>query len=205
MGFNSKIFYVVVALMVLSGCTRTMGTETAFLKWLDDPDNGCVKAISANGFTMSLKYLPPEYLAYMESIKGDEDIDALQHQFDSSMTLLFTVVHNKEEVSVSNYNVPDMVAYRERANVLNFELRNHLYIKGAGGERIPPVLATYENTYEVGGKKSFYVVFPRTQVEGLGENVVDVVFDDPFMDTGISHFMFNRKALEQIPTLQFIN
>ena len=72
MGFNSKIFYVVVALMVLSGCTRTMGTETAFLKWLDDPDNGCVKAISANGFTMSLKYLPPEYLAYMESVEVPE-------------------------------------------------------------------------------------------------------------------------------------
>ncbi|SNZ01681.1 hypothetical protein [Flagellimonas pacifica] len=196
-----------IAALALSSCTRSIGSETAFLKWLDNPKNGLVKKASANGFSFSLKFLPSEYLAYTELKKGNDEKgwNELLHDFESSMSVLFSIEHDMHGIDATNYDIQNMAAYKERINELNFGLKQHLFIKGSEGKKIRPVLTTFENNYEIGGKKTFYVVFPKTDEEQWKTESLDIVFDDPFLDTGISHFAFKKQHIDQIPTLEFIN
>ncbi|UII80108.1 hypothetical protein [Flagellimonas sp. CMM7] len=203
----SKVFVLVTGALLLNGCNTSVTSEAAFLQWLDNPSNGLIKKASANGFSLSLKYLPSEYLAYIEMKKGNDgrsQQDFLD-DFKDSMSLLFSIEHNAHGIDATNYDVQNMVGYKQRINDLNFELKRHLFVKGQDGEKISPVLTTFENNYEVGGKKTFYIVFTNTNVDEEENKSIDIVFEDPFLDTGISHFVFKKKNIEEIPTLEFIN
>jgi hypothetical protein len=194
--------------LILNSCTTSIRTETAFLKWLDNPKNGLVKKASANGFSFSLKYLPSEYLAYTEMTKGNDgkNREEFLNDFEGSISMLFSIEHDIQGIDATNYDVQNMVGYKQRINELNFGLKEHLFIKGTDGKKIRPVLTTFENSYEIGGKKTFYVVFPKIPSIQQKTESVDIVFDDPFLDTGISHFVFKKQNIEQqIPTLEFIN
>jgi hypothetical protein len=188
-------------------CSNTITTEAALLEWINNPENGFSKKATANGFLFSAKYLPSAYLAYAEFKKGDstKDIETLSKEFENSMTLLFSIEHEQQGIDATNYNVENMVAYKERINQLNFDIKNHMFIKEKNGKKIKPVLTTFENSYEIGGKKTFYIVFPKNKEVKNSSETIDLVFDDTFLDTGISHFVFQKEKINQLPTLEFIN
>ena len=117
---------------------------------------------------------------------------------------LLTIEHETKGTDATNYQVNNLPEFRQRISELNFEIKNHLFIKNKNGEKKFPVLATFENLYEVGGKKSFYIVFTRDSKNKDVSPTIDVVFQDPFFDTGISHFMFEQDKIDNLPELQFI-
>ncbi len=194
---------VVSVSLILEGCTNGLSSETELLKWLSEPRNGLVKTTSANGFVLTLKYLPPEYLVYMEQKKGGIEIQS--KEFDDSMTFIFSIEHQSKYVDASNYRIHNLSQYKSRIAQLNFDIKKYLFIKEGNGDITPPVLSVFENAYEIGDKKSFYLVFPKNIEKKEEMGMVDIVFVDPFLDTGINHFIFNKNAFKQIPKLEFTN
>jgi hypothetical protein len=189
------------------GCSSSFKSEGDFLKWMNEPENGYVKRTSANGFSISLKYLPPEYLGFIEMKKGDVkvDVQSLIKEFDGSRTFLLTLEHEVSGVDVTNYNINNVPEFKERMNELNFQIKDYLSLKTKEGQTIRPVLTTFENLYEIGDKKSFYVVFTKEDEVQDKPEELDIVFHDPFFDTGINHFVFKTKDIDNVPDLKFIN
>lgn len=200
----------IVFVFVLVGCdTSSLDSKESFFKWMGDKKNGFIKETSANNFSLRMKYLPPEYLAMNEvsSIRGSglENYNSFLEEFKNTRTFLLSIKHKNAGVDITNYNVADMQDYRRRIADLNFRIKETVRLKIANGTEFSPVLSTIENTYEIGGLKSIYLVFSDKSGEVLNSNTLDIVFNGGFLDTGISHFVFKKEAIENIPTLTFIN
>lgn len=203
---NRVFFLILIGVLLLGGCTNSLATEEEFLKWLNEPKNGLVKKTSANGFVLTLKYLPPEYLLYTERKKETGTHSQIPpEEFNESMTFILSIQHQSHGIDATNYGIQSMAEYKNRIAQLNFDMKKYLFVKDENGKKTSPVLIAFENAYEIGGKKSFYVVFSK---KAGGENetgTMDIVFEDPFLDTGINHFVFKKSALTQIPKLEFTN
>ncbi|WAC02747.1 hypothetical protein N7U66_03485 [Lacinutrix neustonica] len=179
------------------------------MKWLSESKNGFVKVSAANGFVLSIKYLPPEYLALNELSKDDNNGDKTYNDylelFNKSRTFLLTINHEEESVDASKYGVFNLAEYSQRIKDLSFNIKDVIFLKTSSGHKYNPVLTTMENMYEIRNKKSIYMVFSDDQGEILNSEKLDIVFQDIFLDTGISHFVFDKKKIDQLPNLNFLN
>jgi len=206
---GNKIFLVITVLVFLSCSKTAFDSEEEFYKWVNDADNGFVKVQESNGFRLEVKCLPTDYLTYLELSKRDKpytknDITQLQKEFGESKTFVLTIEHEDKAVDPTYYNVMDMPEYKERIRKLNFNMKEHIYIKGNDGSEITPVLATMENIYQVSNKKTLYLVFPNTDNKLNEAEMIDLVFEDTFLKTGINHFKFSNKDLNRLPKFNFI-
>lgn len=200
--------FVFIVLQFL-GCNSSIKNEAAFLEWLNQPENGYVKKNHTNGFSMTMKYLPAEYLAYAEF--KNEDLDpskdraTLVEEFEDSRTFILSIEHEVSGIDISNYGIQNISEFKRRISELNFNIKDYIFLKNENGKKSKPVLTTFENSYELGGKKTFYIVFAKEQEKDIDAKKIDIVFEDPFFDTGINHFMFQTEQIDHSPILQFIN
>jgi len=197
---------LLVFFIISTSCSTTISNETELLKWLGDTDNGFVKKTKANGFVLSMRYLPPEYLALNEMQKDSRDMsffDEYVDKFKDSKTFLLTISNDNESLNASNYNVANLKEYDQRIKDLSFNIKEVLVLKTSSGKKLKPILTTMENAYEVVNKKSIYMVFSDDGMEILNSERLDVVFQDSFLDTGISHFVFESEKINNLPNFNF--
>lgn len=199
-----------VVLLLLTACTKSsFDSEKEFYSWINDVDNGFVKVQKSNSFMLETKHLPASYLGYIEWKRKDEDNRTLKHyndlvtSFKDSKTFTITISH-EDKVDPTYYDVWNMPEYKERIKELNFNMKEHIYVKTDDGSEIAPVLATMENIYHIASKKTLYLVFPNNNNQLNTSEKLDIVFEDTFLKTGISHFEFSNKDFEQLPTFNFI-
>src|SRR5690606_6423925 len=163
------------------------------------------KETSANRFLLTMKYLPPEYLAFNEISKSDDDnklFNDYLEEFKNSRTFLLIISPEDTGVDVSKYGIFNMDEYKQRINDLNFNIKERIYIQTDNGEKYHPNLTTMENLYEVSNKKRIYLVFAENEAIS-NSKTLDVVFIDDFLDTGINHFLFKKDKIDNIPQIKF--
>ena len=198
-----------ICVLFCFSCSTTVDSEQELLQWLNKKDQGFVKKTKANGFVMTMKYLPPEYLAINEMGKDEENgrqsIEEYLKEFKNSRTFLLTIQHDDENVDAGTYGVRNLQEYNQRIQALSFGLKQAIQLKTDSGKKYEPVLTTMENLYEIGNKKSIYIVFSGEHQEIFTSEKLDIVFQDTYLDTGISHFVFQKKNIDQLPTLTFLN
>ena len=88
-----KMVFIGLSVMVFLGCNSAFNNELSFLKWIGQPENGFVKYNSANGFNLSLKYLPSDYVAFLEYNKSG--VDSLQLNSDMLNEFTYNRTRNK--------------------------------------------------------------------------------------------------------------
>ncbi len=205
----NKIYMLgfIVILLFVKCSDNDVDSQSDLIHWIADEENGMVKKTEANNFILTMKYLPPELLALNEA--GNKDsLDLYKKylkEFKGSRTFILTMKNQNASVDITNYGVTDITEYKSRISYLNFDIKDHVYIKTESGRKIKPVLSTMENIYEIGDTKSIYFVFADENEEVLKSNTLDIVFEDNIIDTGISHFLFAKKFLDNTPTLNFLN
>ena len=196
---------------MLSACApNSLSEERAYFQWLNNAENGLVQEKYANGFKVSAKYLPPEYLVYNEIKKSQytqADIDQLMTKYKANATFMLTIApdERKEEGrDVVYYEVFDEAAYKERVQELNFHIGEYIELQ-VGDQSMAPVLHHMENTYGLGKHRNFLLVFGGTESGVTNAEEVDLVFSDEIFKTGISHFVFETEHLEAVPKIGFWN
>ena len=199
---------LLAATMLLAGCGASEITEQQeYYRWLNNGDNGLLQEKYANGFRLAVKHLPAEYLVYRE-LEGKDynqsDVDELMKSYANTLTFMFTVAPDERKAKgrdVVMYEVFDKQDYKVRVQDLNFHLDEYVELQ-AGDETLPTLLHTMENTYGLGKHRNFIMVFGKPEGE---PSKLDFVFNDAVFDTGISHFVFDREALAQVPAIGFWN
>lgn len=204
----NKYNLILLIILLSTGSCKNSGfnDQAEYLRYLADTDNGLVTSHHINGFKLTMKYLPPELLAINESDDFEKQ-PFLQNleKFNNTYTFVLSFQNDKEEVDISNYNVFNLQDYQQRMTYLNFDVREHFYIKTSNGKKVHPLLTTFENVYEVGNKKTIYLVFAQDEIFLSDSQKINIVFEDHIADTGINNFVFNKSALEEIPDLEFLN
>lgn len=199
---------LIVGLILLNtGCKKEFRSESDFYKWWNDESNGLKKEKTVNDFKISVRYMPADYLTYNE-LKGNSYTivmaDSIRRKYVNSRTFLLTIepINKKKDIDLLFHGASSFGEYKERISKLNFSPGEYIKIKTGSKEHLP-VLSTMENAYNIDVKKSLYLVFANENGL-LDEPELDFEFNDLIFDTGINHFVFYKKNLDNIPEFKFL-
>ncbi len=200
-------FYItiMVTFLFLNGCKKEFKNERDFYKWWNEQDNGLVKSKTINDFKVTVKFMPPEYLTYNEVKENRKlNIDTIRKKYFNSRTFLLTIepVDSRKDVDLLFQGIISLGEYKERVMKLNFSPGDFIKIKTNTREYFP-VLSTMENVYNIDVKKNLYLVFSNED-NLLDEPELDFVFNDQIFETGITHFLFQKKNMDNIPEFKFL-
>ena len=183
-----------------------------YIQWINNPENGLTIVKKINNLKITVKYLPPEYLAYQE-LKEKKQLsqqvkDSLVNHYARNKTFLLTVGpedgNNKAGADIMFRGIQKYEEYRLRSVTMNFEMAEFVSLVTSKGS-LAPVLSTMENVYGLKPDRSIYFVFAQQQPgHNLNEEeVLDFTFNDELFGTGINHFGFTREKLEKTPRFVF--
>ncbi len=202
-----------LCLFLLFSCGKKEIKEPLeYTKWLADPENNLVQTRYINGIKISVKYLPPEYLAYIEC-KDKENVnklvkDSLVRYYEESKTFVLNIGPDERKGQPSGdimmSNISHYQDYKGRNFTMNFEMQDYISLEIPGAS-YAPVLCNLENVYGLDKSRNIFVVFADKEKKGKlnVSKELDFVFDDEIFGTGRSHFVFNKKDLNDIPHFIF--
>jgi hypothetical protein len=202
----SRINLLIIALFLVS-CGGNIDDEQDYYKWLNNEAHGLIKTRKINGFSITMKYLPADLLVYNQCEQASKSKrDSLLARYKNGYTFLFTITDDIEDTKsdIIFYNVYSEEEFKIRFSNLHFNIGQYIWINYES-EQYFPVLSIMENTYNLKQSRSFYLVFSDKDKldEILKMEKVDIVFNDIFFETGISHFIFKKNDLESVPSIGF--
>jgi hypothetical protein len=207
---NNVQYGLVAIIILLWGCTKSIHSEKEFYNWLNNPDNGLLKEKEIDGIKYTVKYLPVEYLVYQELSKmqnySKETKDSLIGLYINTRTFLLTIGTTEKSGSgdIMYEGISEMEEFKERVELLNFDMKEYITLKTEVGDLLPR-LSTLENTYGLKNSRNVYVVFASDgEFDLMKAQKIDFTFNDEIFNTGINHFLFEREAIDNIPTLKFL-
>lgn len=200
--------------IALHGCQESIKTidhVDDLYRWINNPKNGLVKTKSISGIKLSVKYLPAELLACRE-FKDENNVIASQKDsvlalYKNNLTFLLTIASDERKAPETNVMYRGIRNYEElteRAVRMNFSMQDYITLK-INEKEYKPILSTMENVYELSKERSIYLVFAPDKDDKNFEKVekLDFVFSDEMFNTGINHFIFQKKNIDAIPRLSF--
>ena len=198
----------ILLFILFVGCkNKCFETEGQFYKWLNDEENGLIKSYVDESGSITVKYLPPEYLAYNElkSIsftKGQFDSVFADHQ--NNMCFLISLEssgkYGKSEMLLNNAD--DMGDFKRKVHELSFQSDEFISLFN-GEEELLGSYSALENIYNIDNKKNIIVVFPLNP-KSMDNQEVYLQIDDPVFDSGLHKFLFKREDFNNLPEFNFI-
>ena len=207
-----NLYFVLISMFFFAGCGQGhIDSEKDLYAWMNNEDNGLVKTKYINGIKLTVKYLPPAYLAYKEWVTTEMENSHYQELlkiYENSRTFLLTIGPDDRKVEgadVMFYNVLNEKDYKQRVQDLNFDIGKYISLN-IKDQPMAPRLHTLENTYGLGKHRNIYLVFADDGADGslLTAEKLDFKFSDEIFLTGISHFVFNKQDLDGLPELKFL-
>jgi hypothetical protein len=189
--------------LCIAGCSRGHTSDIAgYLKWLNDPGNGLTQARTINGLRLAVKYLPPDYRAYQElqGVGSAANRAEVEKRCAGSVAFLLSV---SPDTSISPAGAPDPRAVAMQGMMLDQEVKERLIVR-AGGRDYTPVLTALDNNAGMEGTIGITAIYVDETLGGLPDApAYDVSLDDELLGTGITHFLFDRKAIDARVRLDF--
>lgn len=202
---------VTLSIVLLSTCAgRRQLDAKAYMKWFSDADNGLTRTKQVNGYLITLKYIPAEYLIYKEfngmvsATVAKKDSIAEYYKHNLNFVLSISPTGSDDEGRNILYDkIEKFEDYKSRVFDINFDVENLIELKLDEGVSLAPSIYNVENTYGLSKELNFNLVFSPQASMGSFDQVdqIDLVFSDYIFETGISHFVFDKKDLKNLPIL----
>lgn len=201
-------FFLAIAFLVclgLSSCSNE-ATYKDYVAHINNPDNGLVKTKTIGGVKVSLRMVPSQFWAYKD-IKGDKSqrqLDSLDKLYNESYNFILSLGNTEEnkDKDIMYKELGGVEEFRERADMMNFNLGDYCWINTSSGE-VHPVLSNMENTYGISKERKIHFVFGKKseEVDLTSLDGLKVSFDDPLFGTGKTNFVFSKSDINNIPKL----
>lgn len=202
------LFVYACVSLLFCGCKSPM-TYEQYLVWLNDEGNGFSQTTKSRGLAVNCKYMPPVLLAYKDVISDKEkciSIDSITHGYSKYLTFYVNISPQVQSVSNPNADiikdgVADYSEYKERFTELAFNLQEYFSVELEDGTIILPSGVNVENTYGLSPDLNIIITFPKKEL--FAEKKIDILFRDEIFLTGLNHFVFETKSVENPPILKY--
>lgn len=210
---GKKCYIGILFLLVLVACNNTVNTYEEYLAWLNDSENGLTMDKKASGIIIKVKHLPSNYLAYQDLLHESQVnkgmVDSIIKNYDKSLTFLLNigVDGDVKKGDIMYHDVKNYEEYKKKLYNMNFDIEKNISLTINEKEYFP-VLAHLENVYGLTESRNIMLVFvPETENEQSFYDAKEIAFtyDDELFNTGINHFVFKRKNINNIPSFIFWN
>lgn len=194
--WSSYMAGFLLALAILPGCaSHTVSDVQGYQQWFAEKENPCRTSKRVVDMLISMKYLPPEFLALKdhEAAGGKLSYDSLYNNYKHSVTFLmsFVSIQGQEGEDVMYKDLSNYKEYLERNMTLNFDMESRVQLKSDFGSCYP-VLSSMENTYGLSKGRDVYLVFSSREesYDLYKQPYWDLIYQDDIYQTGILHFTF---------------
>lgn len=200
--------------LLCGACGFEMQSEAldpaAFRAWCADPEHGVVRKHTANGLTLTMRYQSPEYMTWLQLMRrpgrSERQRDSLLQQFRTAKHFLLTIAPDERHGGgdVTMRGIRSRAEYVERLERLNFELRDYITLKTPSAN-FAPALTVMEHAQGLRLARTVNLAFVPDDMDDdfYDAETYDVVFNDRIFGTGINHFLFRKKDLDNAPGLEY--
>lgn len=202
-----KILYLILLLSLLISCGRKKLSAPEYLAWYKGAGEELTRTKQINGYEIRLKYIPAEYLTYKDLqgagfVKKDSIAEYYQHNLNFVLSIR-PLGKEEGERNIMFDRLEKFEDYKKRVFDLNFNMEELVELKLDKGIALVPSIYNVENTYGLSKELNFNLVFsPKAHKDDFDRaEEIDVVLNDYIFETGISHFVFKKKDLENLPIL----
>ena len=207
-------FSILVVFALLSACTgNNIRNYDDYINWLANKENGLLLTKTIGGLDLTASYLPSDFLVYQDIEVDDMNkpgrIDSLKDLYKKGITIKLSFTpHDKDEPGDLMYsNVQNYGEYRDKILNITFDIERLIKLK-TGNKEYKPVLTSFEDTYGLKPGRDVICVFVpanKNEDEFYRSEKLDFVFTDEIFNSGINHFVFNRKAINNSESIEFIS
>jgi len=207
---SNSLCIVLLMCAVLMACNKISSPED-YVHWVNSEDNGLTNTKYVNGLRLTVKYLPSEYMAYQELKNlGKYSAgcrDSIVGMYRKNLYFLLTLAPDERKAAGGDVvmdNTRSYSDYVDKVMMMNFAIEHYIAIV-VDGRKIRPILATVENTYGLTRYRNIVCVFDRRNNALLqSADSYDFEFNDELFMTGISHFIFHKQDIDDIPQMTFL-
>lgn len=194
---------LLLMVMVLS-CRNDFDSMEALNTWINNPENGMTVCRYSGDKILAVRYVPASLSAYKDikdlTERNRSIIDSVNALYANSRTFLLTIKYKENAPydpayeEISNYG--ELCARKQR---MHFSFDHYITLITAEGNEYKPVLTHMEETYGLQKYRNIHLVFSpqnEQQMDILKSDKLDIVFDDRLFNTGIHHFVFKKKYMD---------
>lgn len=203
---ENGILLLLPCMVFFAGCGSHMLTKAAYIRYIEDPDNGFRKERVVDYWRYKVQLKPAAYIFLQESkMAGTRDeynkrLKQLKGWYFFNVYVQHDTIHQYSPIRLIS---TDMASYNVNLNYYLTQNKGNftLYV-----DSLPlyPVIYHYENDYNLSPEDVFVVGFQlpeEQQVRQPGKLVLQ--YDDELLRNGMVRFVFKQNELEKEPMLTF--
>ena len=196
---KGTIIVLLFGLYLFTGCSDVL-PYSAYIDYVQDPQNGLVKESNINTITYKLQYWPQDIFVYQEYLNhktDDPDIDSIKSRYDHFVYFKLSISYGGSDIFkvLNTYQKQELV---KTILSLNF---HRVKLKSGSGCEFPLVDCRLNRYFEFSKPSEIMFVFQKS---ALLENSNHIKFnmDDIGLGSGELCFEFNTRQIEKIPLLK---
>lgn len=205
-----KIHFIIVAIAMMSACSSNQTDrldQEEYAQWMSS-NTYLTKVKKSRYVDIQARYLPSDYMAWkevtqQEALEEGTSFDSLKKIYSDAM--YFEVIVQSNEKGMSNLlqqGALNYADYKERVNKLNFHANDFIELS-IDGKTYEPVLFHFESASELSNRLVFHLAFVPEKGQEAPERY-QLTFEDPYWHSGINHFTFSSKHINNTPKLVLI-
>ncbi len=186
---NKTIVLVFLAsLLVFFGCQTDLD-EKAFLKWVENPENGLNKTKKTAEYVYSVLYKPAAYKAILANRKIElEDLEV-------SDFLNFTLTLGVDkDIDFVDYHAGVNGNKQAILDYLAFSFQNDIWLE-TNGKKVPCALYHFERSFDLKSTRKINLGF---QIEDKGIKNIKLVIAPKFNTSGKVKFSFDLTHIPKV-------
>lgn len=202
------LFFITSCAGVDRGSSNSKGKSNeqlppkAYVKWLQDVDNGIKKEKTIDDITFSLQYKPSEYVICMEE-KKDQISDSLlklkQAELSDMEYYDLTISLAEGQGELLKHNLTTVSEYDERIKYFAFDMQQDIKLI-EDGDTIPCSLYHFERTYDLAPYSKFLLGFMKGKNSEPKKRTL--TFYDKIFNKGFIKFNYTDEDFNNIPKLK---
>lgn len=190
---KSKFTILLMACLSLFACTKKKLGSEAYLKYVEDKNNGLQVSKDIKDIRYSVQYKPAQYILLKERVAESNANDLAGMQY---YTLQYSLVDKSKDIMRAH--IEKQNEYYERVNYFSFGLQNDIYVV-EDKDTLDCKLFNYVRSYGLSPMADFVLGFNETPGKETSDKTF--VIEDNIFGGGIIKLKINQEDILNIPEL----
>lgn len=194
---------LIVFLILWTACSRSVNSADDLRAFVAKQSNGLTKEKTIGEIKVRLTYRPTDLLVQQElggAPASPAHIEQLRQQYDDYLYFLLTYSANGKEIE--GWRATSQAEFGTRVQTLAFGMAEVLSLNTDQRDSIPLVDFLYQRTF--GGGSSSDVLFAFDRAATADADWLSFRLDDIGLGIGTTHFRFDTKAINTVPSIPFV-
>lgn len=204
----NKLVYTIIVLsvLVLQACNSKVLTDSEFVAYIDDTENGFVQEREFKDVKYSLKLEPAEYKAIKElkmthTKMTKLSFDSILKGYDGLYYFTFKIESIKSATESPIKSLAKSENDLARINQYSLSMLQHDFYLESGNSKEDCILFHVEDDHHI---SNYHIISLAFDVNKLDKNKdFAFVFNDPFFNSGLLKFNISKEMITKLPTLKF--